>query len=135
MRTLRTLALAITALTALSQTSAAQAPGECSRWTGWNAVHPLPVLFSWRLCDAPAGRYDIQWRFANQGTEQIEFKFELYTGMGVRCGEDNRGERFTSGTQRLKPGQRDDHYSGRKRIRRTGFQSGFTLYVCVITEA
>lgn len=108
---------------------------QCAEWTPWSPIQPLPVLFSWRLCGTESQRWDVQWRFANTGTEEIEFEYDLFTGMGARCGEDNRGRRFAGGKYRLRPGQRDEHYSGRRRLRQSGFQQDFWLYLCLRTEA
>ncbi len=86
------------------------------------------------MCQTRADRYDVQWRFANTSSEDIEFRYELYTGIVAKCGEKSRGRLFARGRYRLKGGQHDEHYSGRKWLRTTGFEERFWLYVCVTAE-
>ncbi len=116
-------------LPALSSPLSAQA--RCTEWTDWSPVPPAAVLWSWRWCEASARRYDVQWRFANHGTEPLEFRYEFYTGMPVACGEKSRGRVFARGKYRLQVGQRDERYSGRRSLRATGFEEQFWLYICV----
>lgn len=110
----------------------AEAQRDCTEWTPWDPIHQINVLWSWRMCPAPAERYDIQWRFANNGPENIEFRYQLFTGSVSECGERNRGQTFASGKVRLGGGERHDRYTGRRRLRETGFQQNFWLYLCVI---
>lgn len=109
-----------------------QGPGQCADWTPWNPIHPLSVLWSWRMCPAPAERYDIQWRFANDGPDDIEFRYQLFTGDVSECGERNRGQVFASGKLRMSGGERHERYTGRKNLRQTGFQRRFVLYLCIL---
>ena len=126
------LAFIVVGMLTAPQPMAAQADDRCTEWTDWTPVHPLPVLFSWRMCRAAANRYDIQWRFANNGSQAIELHYELYTGMVTVCGEQNRGRVFTKGKYRLAADQWDERYSGRKTLRSTGFEQRFWLYACLL---
>jgi hypothetical protein len=128
----RPLVLAATALLISWIPAHAQGPGDCGEWTPWNPVHPLAVTWSWRMCRAPAERYDIQWRFANNGREDIEFRYQLFTGSVSECGERSRGHVFASGKIRLSGAEVHDRYSGRKTLRQTGFQTRFILYLCLL---
>jgi len=116
----------------LPSPASAQSVENCTGWTGWVPVRPSSVLFSWRMCQAAANRYDVQWRFANNSAEPIELHYELYTGMVSECGEKNRGRSFTRGKYHLAADQWDERYSGRKTLRSTGFQQRFWLYVCLL---
>lgn len=125
--------LAILVGLSLSANSAdARAQENCSQWTDWQPVGALSVLFSWRRCEVAAERHEVEWRFGNHSAEPIEFRYELYTGIVGTCGEHNKGRLFTRGKYRLNGGQRDEYGSGRKRLRRTGFEEQFWLYVCVL---
>lgn len=124
--------IALAAATLLvSFPTGATAQQECTDWTPWDPIHPLTVLWSWRMCDTMSDRYDIQWRFANSGQEEVEFEYDLFTGMVTSCGEDNRGRRFAGGKYRIAGGQWNDHYNGRKTLRTTGFQQRFWMYLCL----
>jgi hypothetical protein len=109
----------------------ARAQQDCTEWTDWDPVEILPVLWSWRRCEAAGDRYDVQWRFANEGSEPVEFRYEFYTGSVVGCGEQSRGRIFAQGKYRLDGGQRSEGYSGRKTVRRDGFEEGFWLGLCL----
>jgi hypothetical protein len=131
---LTALALAGSLLLALPSSSEAQE--QCTEWSRWDPVHPLPILWSWRWCTTTSERFDVQWRFANTGTEPIEFEYDLFTGMvsAAQCGEDNRGRRFAGGKYKLEGGQWDERYARRRTLRQSGFQQRFWLYLCLRTQ-
>lgn len=130
---LRTTLPAMVVLLVLMPRSAhAQAPGDCSNWTPWDPIQPLNVAWSWRMCPTISQRYDVQWRFSNNGPDDIEFRYQLFTGSVSECGERNRGRVFASGKLKLNGAERHYNYSGRKTIRQTGFQRDFVLYLCLL---
>jgi len=88
------------------------------------------------MCPSASGRYDIQWRFSNLSPDDIEFRYQLFTGHVMECGDRSRGQVFASGRVKLRGGQEQQRYHGRKWLRQSGFDgSGFVLYLCLMRES
>lgn len=110
---------------------AQQREERCGPWTDWSMPPTQGVSFSFRRCETPAGRFRIEWRWANMSDLDLAFAFWLYTKDPVNC-EHRDIKSWASGKRRLRAGQQEDFASGRKNVAAMAYD--FWLYWCIVPE-